>query len=105
VDVVSVMDVPAHTKAPYMPPEMRGVIPFHDQGIPLIDLRILFGDHSRLEEMETLVETMELRKQVSDSLARLQSDRALVPIDRDPVPERYAELVRRYFETLGDPNQ
>jgi len=47
----------------------------------------------------------ELRKQVSDSLARLQSDKALVPIDRDPVPGRYAELVRRYFETLGDPNQ
>jgi hypothetical protein len=24
-----------------------------------------------------------------------------VPIDRDPVPTRYSELVRRYYEELG----
>jgi hypothetical protein len=58
-----------------------------------------------LVRMQITGPLMELRKQVSDSLARLQSDRALVPIDRDPVPGRYAELVRRYFETLGDANQ
>ena len=43
----------------------------------------------------------ELRQHISDKLARLQSDDARVPIDRDPVPDRYAELVRRYFENLG----
>lgn len=43
----------------------------------------------------------ELRKHVSDKLAQLQSDQAPVPIDRDPVPSRYAEMVRRYYENLG----
>ena len=43
----------------------------------------------------------ELRKRLSDKLAQLQSDEALVPIDRDPVPGRFAELVRRYYENLG----
>jgi len=43
----------------------------------------------------------ELRKRLSDKLAQLQSDEALVPIDRDPVPSRFAELVRRYYENLG----
>ena len=43
----------------------------------------------------------ELRKHLSDKLAQLQSDEALVPIDRDPVPRRFAELVRRYYENLG----
>jgi hypothetical protein len=42
-----------------------------------------------------------LRKHLSDKLAQLQSDEALVPIDRDPVPGRFAELVRRYYENLG----
>jgi Domain of unknown function (DUF4175) len=44
----------------------------------------------------------ELRQQISEKLAQLQSDEALVPIDRDPVPDRYTELVRKYFENLGD---
>jgi hypothetical protein len=43
----------------------------------------------------------ELRKHLSDKLAQLQSDEALVPIDRDPVPRRFAELVRKYYENLG----
>jgi len=43
----------------------------------------------------------ELRKHLSDKLAQLQSDEALVPIDRDPVPGRFAELVRKYYENLG----
>jgi len=43
----------------------------------------------------------ELRKHLSDKLAQLQSDETLVPIDRDPVPRRFAELVKRYYENLG----
>jgi len=47
----------------------------------------------------------ELRRQVGYELSRLQPGQELGPIDRDPVPDRYAELVRRYFETLGDSNE
>jgi hypothetical protein len=43
----------------------------------------------------------ELRQRVTEKLAQLQSDEALVPIDRDPVPDRFADVVRSYFENLG----
>ena len=43
----------------------------------------------------------EVRSRISEELARLESKDALVPIDRDPVPTKYSELVRRYYERLG----
>jgi hypothetical protein len=47
----------------------------------------------------------ELRQRITDRLAQLQSEDKLVPIDRDPVPDRFAEAVRRYFENLGGDNK
>jgi hypothetical protein len=44
----------------------------------------------------------DIRQRLNQELARRQSADALVPIDRDPVPRRYTELVRRYYERLGD---
>ena len=43
----------------------------------------------------------EVRSRVSEELARRESRDALVPLDRDPVPARFSELVRRYYEQLG----
>jgi hypothetical protein len=43
----------------------------------------------------------ELRNRIGEELAKLESDESMVPIDRDPVPGRFAELVRRYYENLG----
>ena len=43
----------------------------------------------------------ELRDRVAEELLRRDSDELTVPIDRDPVPAKYAEDVRRYYETLG----
>jgi hypothetical protein len=43
----------------------------------------------------------EVRNHISDELARRDSKDSLVPIDRDPVPNRYAESVRKYYEDLG----
>jgi hypothetical protein len=43
----------------------------------------------------------ELRDRLSEELARRESKENLVPIDRDPVPTKYAERVRRYYEDLG----
>ena len=48
---------------------------------------------------------IELRRRLDEELAKLESDEALVPIDRDPVPGRFAELVRRYYENLGGGDQ
>lgn len=43
----------------------------------------------------------ELRNRLTEELARRESKEALVPIDRDPVPPKYSEQVRRYYEELG----
>jgi hypothetical protein len=43
----------------------------------------------------------ELRDRVSEELLRRNSKQALVPLDRDPVPPRYSEKTRRYYENLG----
>jgi hypothetical protein len=52
----------------------------------------------RLEVVRPLVE---VRNQITEELARRESKDPLVPIDRDPVPGRFSELVRRYYEELG----
>jgi hypothetical protein len=44
---------------------------------------------------------LEVRDRVAEELARRESKDALVPIDRDPVPAKYSELVKRYYEKLG----
>jgi hypothetical protein len=70
-------------------------------------LRAEFKRHAR-EPQWDLVRTQvyrpltELRNRVAEELARTQSADSLVPIDRDPVPNKFSELVRRYYEKLGD---
>ena len=54
-----------------------------------------------LVEQQITKPLTELYEHLSDRLARLESDEAMVPIDRDPVPSRFTELVREYFENLG----
>ena len=43
----------------------------------------------------------EVRSRIAEELARRESNEAVVPIDRDPVPAKFSELVRRYYEELG----
>jgi hypothetical protein len=43
----------------------------------------------------------ELYTKISEEVRRRESPDSLVPIDRDPVPPRFAEGVRRYYERLG----
>jgi hypothetical protein len=43
----------------------------------------------------------QVRDRIAEELARRQSTDNLVPIDRDPVPTRYSDLVRHYYEELG----
>jgi len=44
---------------------------------------------------------VEVRSRINEELARRESSEALVPIDRDPVPAKFSDLVRRYYEKLG----
>ncbi len=51
--------------------------------------------------LEVLRPLVEVRDQIAEELARRDPGDALVPVDRDPVPARFSELVRRYYEELG----
>jgi hypothetical protein len=43
----------------------------------------------------------EVRERVNEELLKRQSKDALVPLDRDPVPPKYSDQVKRYYEQLG----
>ena len=43
----------------------------------------------------------EVRVWLRQELARRETPEGLVPLDRDPVPETFSELVRQYYENLG----
>ncbi|MDB5391256.1 MAG: hypothetical protein JWM11_6902 [Planctomycetaceae bacterium] len=45
---------------------------------------------------------IELSNRVADELLRRNSKQAIVPLDRDPVPPKYSEKTRRYYEQLGN---
>lgn len=44
---------------------------------------------------------VELQQRLADEIAKRESPDTLVPVDRDPVPTRYRDLVRSYYERLG----
>jgi hypothetical protein len=44
---------------------------------------------------------VEVRVELHENLVRLTDTNNLVPLDHDPVPENYSELVRKYYEKLG----
>jgi len=52
-------------------------------------------------QLQVMKPLIEVQDRISEELARRQSSDSLVPIDRDPVPNRYTDLVRRYYEELG----
>lgn len=51
--------------------------------------------------LQVLKPLVEVRSRVAEELARRDSKDSLAPIDRDPVPNRFADSVRRYYEELG----
>ena len=54
-----------------------------------------------LVKSQLLDEMTSLQKRIKQELSKMSSDRSMVPIDREPVPEEFDELVRRYYELLG----
>ena len=54
-----------------------------------------------LVKSQLLGEMQALQQRIDQEVARLQSDRAMVPVDREPVPEEFDSLVQRYYELLG----
>ena len=69
-------------------------------------VRVEFKRHSLapnwdMVKMKIGTPLAELRNRLTEELAQRESKENLVPIDRDPVPTKYAERVRRYYEELG----
>ena len=68
--------------------------------------RIEISRHSKQPNQE-LVRTsvygplLELQQQIAEELARRNPDKSLVPIDREPVPEKYSRMVKEYYEQLS----
>jgi hypothetical protein len=52
-------------------------------------------------QLQVMKPLTEVRDRIAEELARRESREALVPLDRDPVPNQYSDLVRRYYEELG----
>ena len=52
-------------------------------------------------QLQVVKPLVEVRNRLAEELARRDSKDSLAPIDRDPVPNRFAESVRRYYEELG----
>ena len=55
-------------------------------------------DLVRMQVAEPLVE---LTDRVAEEVLRRNSRQAIVPLDRDPVPPKYSEKTRKYYEQLG----
>lgn len=55
-------------------------------------------DLVKVEVSEPLIE---LRDRVVEELLRRTSKNAVLPLDRDPVPPKYLEKTRRYYQRLG----
>ncbi len=69
-------------------------------------MRAEFKRHSKVPEGELvdaqiLEPLAELQKILSDEISKRGAQTSLAPVDRDPVPEKYSDLVRRYYEELG----
>jgi hypothetical protein len=52
-------------------------------------------------ELQIIKPLVEVRQRIAEDIARRDNKESLAPIDRDPVPTRFLESVRRYYEELG----
>jgi hypothetical protein len=69
-------------------------------------LRAEMKRHSKQPNWDLVRETIyeplvELQRQLNEELLRRSSPEAAVPLDRDPVPDKFGDAVRRYYERLG----
>jgi hypothetical protein len=55
----------------------------------------------RLLEEGVLAPLTELRERLDEELSKRERPDSKLPLDRDPVPGPYEDLVREYYERLG----
>jgi hypothetical protein len=71
------------------------------------DLRSNYIRHSTLPQWDTVTNNViSPLSKVSDALRQQltseEQPEALQPVDQDPVPDKYADAVKRYYEALGN---
>jgi hypothetical protein len=54
-----------------------------------------------LVRSQLLNEMQQLQLRLAEELKKRESNRAMVPIDREPIPEEFDGLVQRYYQLLG----
>jgi len=69
-------------------------------------MRADYRERGRLPEgdvvrSQILAPMTQVRVWLQQELSRQENAGSLVPLDRDPVPDNYSELVRKYYEKLG----
>ena len=69
-------------------------------------LRADYRERGQLPQSDTIRNQIiapmtQVRVWVQQELLRQENTATLIPLDRDPVPDNYAELVKRYYEKLG----
>jgi hypothetical protein len=69
-------------------------------------LRADYREHGRKPDpnvvrQQIVTPLTQVRAWLQEELARRENTESLVPLDRDPVPDHYAELVKEYYERLG----
>ena len=73
-------------------------------------MRVEFKRHSKEPNWDLVRSTIlkplaELQTRLAEEIARRESSDALVPIDREPVIDRFSNLVEKYYEQLGKGKQ
>ena len=69
-------------------------------------MRVEFKRHSKEPNWDLVRDTIlqplvELQQRLAEEIARRESSDALVPIDREPVQDRFSDLVEKYYKRLG----
>ena len=69
-------------------------------------MRAEFKRHSKAPEWESVKMQIsqplaEIERRIAEEITRQQSPDSFVPLDKDPIPDRYSELVRKYYERLS----
>jgi hypothetical protein len=69
-------------------------------------MRVEFKRHSREPNWDLVRDTIlqplvQLQQRLAEEIARRESSDALVPIDREPVQDRFSDLVEQYYKRLG----
>jgi predicted Zn-dependent protease len=71
------------------------------------DLRRNYTRHSQLPQWNLVMDNVmsplaKVSTALKQQLAHIDQPDSLQPVDQDPVPEKYADAVKKYYEALGN---